>query len=202
MLEADRGLDRAWVALVQRACPLPEFTRGLRMLGSRRGGNPEAQGRYFAPLLQARRRLEEEGEPERRLAAFDASVLSERLQQNLQAMASASHPANPPDRRALEAELQEATEALFARLATLHNVAESYRTAADAVRFDAWRRWVGAVADVFVHADRSWSAVAEAFPAAPAGAAARRKRWWRRSRGGAAVLLSAGLTLFHAGVGQ
>jgi hypothetical protein len=59
VVESMRGLDLAWVSLVERACPLPELARGHRLLGSRRGGSIDAQARFLAPLLQARRLVQE-----------------------------------------------------------------------------------------------------------------------------------------------
>ena len=62
VVESTRNLQHAWVTLVERSCPLPELARGHRLLGSRRGGPVDQQGRFLAPLLQARRRLEEEAD--------------------------------------------------------------------------------------------------------------------------------------------
>ena len=79
VMETEAGLETAWVALVSRACPLPEFTRGYRRLGSRRGGTPETQARFLGPLLQARRQLEEEADLDRRVAVLEAKALRARL---------------------------------------------------------------------------------------------------------------------------
>jgi len=177
-LEADEGLDRAWVSLVDLACPLPEFMRGLRALGSTRGGDDAVQSRFLTPLLYARRRLEDERDLENRLDSFNARQLAERISQAVGALAAESFPKSAPDRRALEAELLDALEPLFARLHDLHGVAERFLASAPEVRFDAWRSWVDDVAAVFAEADRSWRAAVQLLPAVRPGV--RRARWWRR----------------------
>lgn len=165
VLEADRGLERTWASLVAGACPIPEFTRGLRTLGSRRAGTHEGHLRYFAPLLHARRRMEDERELEQRLSAFDAAALRERLLQILGSLAQDAHPEHPPERRALEAELLDANESLLGALDSLGQAAQQFRRANDELRFSRWRAWVASVAEVFAHADRSWEAMAEILPA-------------------------------------
>jgi hypothetical protein len=175
-LEGEDGLERAWTALLALACELPEFTRGLRVLGSRRGGNTAAQARFFAPLLQARRRLEDEPDLDRRLLTFDGRVVGQRLSQVLQTLAAECFPNSASDRRALEAELFEATEPLFLRLHGLEGASSRLRAAVDAVRFDAWRSWVAAVAVIFTEADRSWSAATRVLPL-PQPERGRRRSW-------------------------
>jgi hypothetical protein len=174
LLEAVTGLDRAWVALVERACPVPEFTRGLRALGSRRGGDASAQARFFAPLLQARRRLEEAADVDRRVDAFAAEALSERMRQVIGGLAAEWYPQEGPDRRALEAELSDALTAVFARLTALGAAASRVRAASDATRFDQWRLWLDEVAALFADADRGWSVAAGILP--PRAVAPRRGR--------------------------
>lgn len=163
-IEATRGLQDAWVTLVARACPLPELARGHRLLGSRRGGPADAQGRFMAPLVQARRRLEEGADLDARVAALDARALRERIDLALQAIAKETYPVSLPDRRALEAELEETMTAFFASLDALETTARGFRGAAEPVRFSAWRDWVTAVASVFAEADRGWSGVARLLP--------------------------------------
>lgn len=163
-IEATRGLQDAWVTLVALACPLPEMARGHRLLGSRRGGSPDAQVRFMAPIVQARRRLEEGADLDTRVAALDARALRDRIDLALQGIARDAYPASLPDRRALEAELEEAMAMLFTRLETLDVSAQAFRNAAEPVRFAAWREWVVAVADVFAAADSGWSGVARLLP--------------------------------------
>ena len=192
-LDADTGLDRAWVLLVARACPVPEFTRGLRALGSRRGGDAAAQVRFFAPLLQARRRLEEEADVERRLEVFSAPDLMERMRQTVAALATEWYPHTGPDHRALEAELLDALDALFARFEALGTSASRFREAPEAARFDHWRHWLGEVAGVFADADAGWSAAVRCLPQRPPVERGRSRRG--RGRGHIAPLLALAVSL-------
>jgi hypothetical protein len=200
VMEAEEGLERAWVSLVARACPVPEFTRALRLLGSRRGGGHDVQHRFFGPLLQARRRMEEAVELEQRLAAFETRLLVERLEQVLAALAAEAHPDSAPHRRALEAELSEAVEGTRAALEAVGAAAALYSQAGEEGCFDAWRRWTSAVAGLFAQADRAWGRMVAVLPppadAPPTGSpdrARRRPRW--RGRG----LLPVVVMVLHAG---
>jgi hypothetical protein len=183
-LESDDGMDQAWVGLTSCACRLPEFTRGLRALGSRRGGDHDAQARFFAPLLHARRRLEEEPDPGKRVAAFDAGTLRGRLDQALRTFAAESYPRSAPDRRALQAELLDLAEPLFSRLSALEKAALRWHDADESRRFDLWREWVSMVGRVFADADRSWARAAPLIPA-PRAEGTPRRGWWS----GAGVVL-------------
>ena len=198
-LEGETGLERAWGALTALSCPIPEFTRGLRTFGSRRDGarksgasDAAAQTRFFAPLLQARRRLEEEGDLDRRLTAFAAPLLAERMTLVLAQLAAEYHPGSAPDRRALEAELLEAVAPLFEGLDLLKAADERYRSAADDRRFVAWRGWTRHVAAVFAAADRSWRAAIPLLPPAPAP---QRSRWRGGSGAGVLFVASVGTVL-------
>lgn len=161
------GLDRAWHALSQRACALPEVARALRALGGSprdaSGGMATARERFFSPLLQARRRLEGEEPAEWRVASFDAASLAERMRATLAALALERHAERPPHRRALEAGLFDACEALFGQLARVGDAARGVHEADDARRFIAWRAWSEEMRALFVHADRAWRGVAEAL---------------------------------------
>lgn len=188
-LAADAGMERAWAALVARGCALPEFTRGLRALGPRRAISPEAHARFFAPLLQARRRLAEEDDLDRRVEAFRATDLRERIDRVLTEIASAAHPRSAPERRSLEAELREETQRLTVALGALGEAASAFGGAEESARFDQWRAWVNAVSHVFVEADRAWDGIARVLPPTPA----RRRRW---PGAGAALVLAALPRLF------
>ena len=185
VVDDDQGLDGTWVALVAHACPVPEFTRGLRWLGSPRGGHAAAQARFLAPFLQARRRLEDEPDLDRRVAAFDAGAIGERLDGALAGIAAGLYPESAPDRRALEAELGECVRPLHRALAGLDAAARAFGAAPDESRFVAWHAWVDAVQGVFSEADRAWGAALAVLPSAPPP---RRRRWWR-GRGGRVVAI-------------
>lgn len=163
-IEADDGLEGAWVAIVDGACPLPEFARGFRTLGSRRGGPPAQQARLLAPLLQLRRRLEAEREPERRVAILEAGEVRARLMDAVTAMAQDAHPDSPADRRGLGVELQEALAPVLGALPALAEAARRFHASGDDRRFVAWREWVACAAALFAQADRSWAAMAVLLP--------------------------------------
>jgi hypothetical protein len=152
------GLDAFWVGLQERACALPELTTGLRALGSRRGGDAQRQARFFAPLLQARRRLEEQREIRWRLAAFEAQALRRRVEETVRALAAERYPDAPPAERALAACLIDECAALFAALDALGEAAALVADSDDAGRFAAWRAWTGRAREVFEAADRAWGA--------------------------------------------
>lgn len=162
--ESPQGLDQAWASLIERTCPLPELARTHRLLGSRRGGAVAVQARFLAPLLQARRRLEEETDLDTRVTTMDAKALRERLESALQAIARERYPSSDPDRRALEAELEEAMAPLFGGLDVMDVAARHFRTAPETVRFMAWRKWVSSVGDVFALADSGWAGAARLLP--------------------------------------
>ena len=164
VVESTRGLDQAWVSLVARACPLPELARGHRLLGSRRGGAMDAQAKFLAPLLQARKRVEEESDLDARVAALDPKALRERFDAALKAIARDTYPSSHPDRRGLEAELEEAMAAFFAGIDVLTSAAGDFRSAPDAIRFMAWRDWVSAVSNVFALADSGGANVSRLLP--------------------------------------
>lgn len=159
-LAGPADLPRAWAHVVAGACEVPELARGLRSLGSARGGDAERQLRFFGPLLAARRRVEAPDAVERRVAQFDAATVSQRLADAVRALAAERHPADPRLQRALGAHLEEALEPCLAALQALADAAEGVHGAVEGLRFVAWRRWTSTLRRVFVEADRSWSAVA------------------------------------------
>lgn len=162
--EEAQGLDQAWASILERTCPLPELARAHRLLGSRRGGAVDQQARFLAPLLQARKRLEEVADLDTRVATLDAKSLRERLDAAIVGIAKDAYPASHPDRRALEAELEEAMSAVFAGLDGLAMAARDFRNAPEESRFMAWRQWVAAVTRVFTHADNGWAGAARLLP--------------------------------------
>ena len=165
VLASDRGLEHAWATMVERSCPLPELARSHRLLGSRRGGAVDRQAKFLAPLLQARRRLEEEADLDARVATLDAKALRERIDAALRTLASEAFPSSNPDRRGLEAELEEAMASLFSGMDSMERAAKHFRSAPDQTRFTAWRDWVTAVTRVYALADTSWASTAKLLPA-------------------------------------
>jgi len=157
-LQATEGLDRAWHVLLQRACALPEVARGLRALGTPHGVWAEAHARFFAPLLQARRRLEGDEPMDWKVAGFDTTVLAERMRGVLATLALERYASRPPYRLALEAGLLQASEPMFRQLDRLALAARAVHAGDDARRFVEWRSWAAELRALFVDADRSWSA--------------------------------------------
>jgi hypothetical protein len=164
VIESTQGLELVWVQLLERACPLPELARDHRLLGSRRGGAVAAQARFLAPLLDARKRVEKEPELEARIAALDATQLRDRMRGVLQAIARDAFPGSHPDRRALEAEFEEAMTVFFRELDAMETAATHFRGAPEAIRFSAWRAWVERVLSAYAVADNAWADAARFLP--------------------------------------
>lgn len=160
-LSDGESLDRAWFAVSQRACALPEVARAMRALRAESARHAMARERFFAPLLQARRRLEGDEPVDWRVASFDADALAERLRGTLAALALERHAERPPHRRALEAGLLDACDALFAQLRRVSDAGRAVHEAPDAHRFVEWRAWAAQLRVLFVHADQAWQAMTE-----------------------------------------
>ncbi|HEY0971465.1 MAG TPA: hypothetical protein VGE02_10915 [Gemmatimonadales bacterium] len=153
-LELEGGA--ALEAVVERwATRLPELTRDLRAVGTRRAVGAE-HDRFFAPLLDARRRAEGAAGWEEQRAAFEPGAIRRTLEHAMAEFAASRHPESAPDRRALEAELEEYLGCVHR---ALDRVAEAGARLGDAPRRQrlvAWREWAAAVRRVFVEADRCW----------------------------------------------
>ncbi|HEX5074519.1 MAG TPA: hypothetical protein VFW03_14980 [Gemmatimonadaceae bacterium] len=175
------GLEPLGAQIVQTALALPEFTRTMRGLGSRRGTVGADHDRFFAQLLAARRAAEGFAEPESRLAAFDARRLSQALTTLLGELAFERYPESGPDRRALEAELLDHAERMFAAMEALGEAADQVRTSTPASRLAQWRLWTSSAQRLFEEADRCWFAIMPALSQAPVRAP--RRRFWRRASG-------------------
>ena len=166
-VESKEGLELVWVQLVERACPLPELARDHRLLGSRRGGSVAAQSRFLGPLLDARKRLEQEPDLETRVALLDARKLHDRVLAALGTIASDTFPGSHPDRRALEAELEESMTGFFRQLESVEAAAKYFRGAPEAIRFSAWREWASRVVDAYALADGAWATASRFIPSTP-----------------------------------
>lgn len=156
-LNGPRELSRAWGLIVEHACALPEVTRGMRTLGTTRGGAAALQSRFFGPLLVARRRLQEPDALERRVMQFDTEALSQRLHASITEIAAERHAENAPRRRSLEAHLEEALEPLTVQLAALREATEALHQVEAGARFVEWRLWTRRLRRVFLEADRAWA---------------------------------------------
>ena len=144
---SDAGALRAAILTECRA--LPELTRALRAMGSRRIGareRPRAledEVRYFAPFLAARRAAAHAASPRQAIAAFEPVALTTALDATLGAFATDRAGNRLPRWRAIEAELSELADPVRVALA-------EPRAAGDRARVDdvddlaRWRAWVGA----------------------------------------------------------
>ena len=179
-LTGHAGLQLLGSQIVSTALALPEFTRTMRGLGSRRGHVGGDHDRFFAGFLAARRAAEGFTEPESRLAAFDPRRLATATTALIAELASERYPESAPDRRALEAELLEHAERLYSALDSLGETAEQVRASGHAVRLARWRAWTWAVLRVFEEADRSWIAMVPALTASPVTVA--KRRFWRQAK--------------------
>ena len=163
-LVAATGEPGAFRGRLLAACrALPEVTRALRALGSRRGArrgrvaSSDAEARFFAPLIEARRGSMEARDAESVIAAFDAVRLARVIEGVVREFAERLAGGHPARRRALEAELTDATEELSAALTALK--ATAALAAADVDDLGRWRAWAAAVQSVFEAADRTWQAI-------------------------------------------
>jgi len=141
---------------MDRASVMPELTRGLRGLGSRRGTPGTAHDAWFAPLLSARRAVEGVSDPLRQVELLDAPRLTETITRVISELAAIRAPTDAAMQRAIEAALEEDAEPMFAALQRLEVAAAALRGSAPDSRLADWRRWVEMLRGVFAAADESW----------------------------------------------
>jgi hypothetical protein len=158
-----------------RACTLPELTLALRGLGSRRANPGPDHDRYFGPLLAARRAAQRASDPAGRLAAMRGTALEAELERVLRAFAGERFPASPPDRRALEAELDDLAAPVRTSLRRMDDAARAAGAASDDTAFVWWRAWAAECRALFAHADACWLAAIPALSAVPTSP----RRFWR-----------------------
>lgn len=166
--------------LFTRSRALPELTRTLRAFGSSRARHAGTaarstdaaeQQRFFAPFLEARRRA---GSGDDALAVFSGVALADALTKILQDFASERQPEPGPARRALEAELVDASEPLFDALTRLRQLADDAGAAMQ--DFRRWRAWSAQLRATFETADRVWMSLDAALEIAHRQAAAEAAR--------------------------
>ena len=158
---ADAGEFRQSVLAACRS--LPEVTRALRALGSRRGSggtrrNPgDREGRFFAPFISARRASMDAREARSVISAFDPRELVRSLNATLTVFARERAAGHAARQRALEAELSDGIEQLEAALDRLQELAT--QAAKDVDDLGRWRAWAAGVQQVFEAADKAWVAI-------------------------------------------
>ena len=154
---------------------LPEFTRSLRALAV-----PSAPGSdhdlVFKPLLAARTAAHRVQSVDGQVAAFDAARLEREWREAIATLAAARHGGSPPDRRALEAELESLAAPVWRALTQMKEAGTAARAASGDAQRAAWGRWVASVQQLFDSADDWWR---HALPVLgdPRG---RRGALWRR----------------------
>ena len=125
------------------------------------------QARFFAPVLDARRRAELQDSADGKVTALDGATIAAEVTQILTGIAQSRWPHDLPEQRALGAELEECCEGLFAACEALTESAREWVAAGDERRLDAWREWVAAAARVFSASDRGWGDIVSALASAP-----------------------------------
>ena len=167
-LDGERGAELR-SAVLEGCRALPELTRALRALGSRRGHGsaretgPDEQQRFFAPLLSARKNATQALTPREAIAAFDGPTLERQFLGALHLFAAQRHgtPTAAPARRALEAELIDIVEPLRESLAYVVTAAAAAIEEVDDL--SRWRTWSTRVHSMFEVADRVWLSLDEAL---------------------------------------
>ena len=142
--------------LLDRACTMPELTRGLRSFGSTRGSPGAPHDMWFGPLLAARRAVAGVTDAHRQVSLIDAGSIGRAMTENIAQLAAVKAPTDAATQRAIEAVLEEESTDLFASLSRLGLAANALLGSAPDTRLADWRRWVEALRDVFVQADEAW----------------------------------------------
>lgn len=150
-------------AMLAACRALPEVTRALRALGSRRGtagsrrdpGDREA--RFFAPFIAARRASMDARDARAVISAFDPRELARSLTATMTVFAREMAAGHPARQRALEAELADGVERLDESLERLRELAAG--AVVDVDDLTRWRDWAAGVQQVFEAADRAWVSI-------------------------------------------
>jgi hypothetical protein len=159
-LSGDDELRALGLQLLDRACAMPELTRGLKSLGSARGTPAAAHDRWFAPLLAARRSVEGVSDPARQVMLLDAAQLTKEIERAIAEIAAAQAPGDAAEQRAVEAALEEEAEGVFTAITLMGLAGDALRGGALDTRIADWRRWVDTVRAVFAAADEAWAGIA------------------------------------------
>ena len=179
-LAGEGRLAAAGRDIVARACAPGELTLALRSLGSHRRGADDLQRRYFEPLLSARRKLDRTPEPNAQAAALDATALRTAYHELAHRIALRSAGQAASDRRALEAQIDDALAPLVGALDALDAAASALRTSAADSTIARWRDWSALARATFAAADRCWPHVAQLIVGWHPGP---RPSLWRRMLG-------------------
>lgn len=162
---------------------LPELMLSLRTFGSRRRRPEEPrgldveEGRFFGPILDARRAAAVAVTRVQVVGAFDARRIGALLDATIRAYATERFQTRAPARRALEAELFEIVEPLRAALRELRERAETVGSSREPeAQYAYWAQWLDQLRTTFRTADSVWPPLAEALAAAPPPETGNRRR--------------------------
>ena len=155
-LSGDESVRTLALQLTDQACTIPELTRGLRALGSRRGTPGEAHDAWFSPLLSVRRAVNGVSDAQRQLALVDAGAISASMLRAMADLSAITAPGDSARQRAIEAAMEEESQGMFEALDRLALTGEALRGAAPDTLLLDWRRWASALQEVFVAADEAW----------------------------------------------
>ncbi len=159
-LSGDEQLRPLGLQLLDRACAMPELTRGLKSLGSSRGTPAAAHDRWFAPLLAARRSVEGVSDPARQVMLLDAATLAKEIERAISEISATKAPGDAAEQRAVEAALEEEAASVFTAIEIMGLAGDALRGGALDTRIADWRRWVETVRGVFAAADDAWTGIA------------------------------------------
>jgi acyl transferase domain-containing protein len=141
--------------------------------------SPADQDRFFAPLLEGRRRAAQAISRSQVVAAFDARRLTALIDAMMRAFATERFATRAAARRAFEAELVEIIEPLRDALQHLRQLAEETSVAEGVVvPDDSWAHWLAQLRIVFQVADATWPLLGDALASAsPVPSASGRRRF-------------------------
>ena len=159
-LSGDDQLRALGLQLLDRACAMPELTRGLKSLGASRGMPVAAHDRWFAPLLAARRSVEGVSDPARQVLLLDPATLTKDIERAIAEIAATTAPGDPAEQRAVEAALEEEAATVFRAIESMGLAGDAVRGGALDTRIADWRQWVETVRGVFAAADDAWAGIA------------------------------------------
>jgi len=159
-LSGDDQLRALGRQLLDRACAMPELTRGLKSLGASRGMPVAAHDRWFAPLLAARRSVEGVSDPARQVLLLDPATLTKDIERAIAEIAATKAPGHPAEQRAVEAALEEEAAPVFRAIESMGLAGDAVRGGALDTRITDWRQWVETVRGVFAAADDAWTGIA------------------------------------------
>lgn len=167
-LSGSEALRPFGLSVMDRACRMPELTRGLKSFGvpryAARGGAgmlQSAHDAWFAPLLSARKAVHGVSDPTRQVALLDGAALDAAMLEAAARISALMAPDNAAEQRAIEAAIEDEAAEMFTALGALRAAAETVRTGETDTRFADWRRWVATVGAVFAAADEAWAGIAE-----------------------------------------